>query len=114
MPPIAAHVGKYFDFCRKIIKEDQYTRLMEGSARKRCEWLVQQNRYIMIRDRDWDKIFADILDNPKSFERYYPMVRVQITSDKVRYIVQAIAINDDLYQYVNSNYCSEGTSRYGE
>lgn len=114
LPPIAAHVGKYFDFCRKIIKEDQYTRLMEGSARKRCEWLVQQNRYIMIRDRDWDKIFADILDNPKSFERYYPMVRVQITSDKVRYIVQAIAINDDLYQYVNSNYCSEGTSRYGE
>ena len=114
LPPIAAHVGKYFDFCRKIIKEDQYTRLMEGSARKRCEWLVQQNRYLMIRDRDWDKIFANILDNPESFERYYPMVRVQITSDKVRYIVQAIAINDDLYQYVNSNYCSESTSRYGE
>jgi len=98
-PQIAEQVRKYFDFCRNIIKEDQYTKLMAESARKRCEWLVQQNRYIMIRDRDWDKIFGDIMDNPESFERYYPMVRVQISSDKIRYIVQAIAINDDLYHF---------------
>ena len=78
------------------------------------EWLVLQNENMLLRDRDWDKIFGDIMDNPNSFERYYPLVRVQVTSDAVRHVVQALAINDDLYQYVNSNYCSESTSRYGE
>lgn len=102
-PKIADQVRKYFDFCRNSIKEDQYTKLLAESARERCQWLVQQNRYIMIRDRDWDKIFGDIMDNPKSFERYYPLVRVQVTSDAVRHVVQALALNDDLYQYVQSS-----------
>lgn len=102
-PKIADQVRKYFVFCMEIIKEDQYTKLMAESARERCQWLVQQNRYIMIRDRDWDKIFEDIMDNPNSFERYYPLVRVQVTSDAVRHVVQAFAINDDLYRYVQSD-----------
>ena len=76
---------------------------MGRSAKERCEWLVLQNQYILLRDKDWDKILGDIMDNPKSFERYYPLVRVQVTSDAVRHVVQALALNDDLYQYVQSS-----------
>jgi hypothetical protein len=39
------------------------------------------------------------MDNPFSFERYYPMVRVKITEDSLIYLIRAIAINDDFYRY---------------
>ena len=35
-------------------------------------------RRMLLRDRDWDKIYADIMDHLESFGRYYPMVRGMI------------------------------------
>ena len=36
---------------RKKLKE-----LLEKEAKECCEWLVKHNRYILIRDKDWEKI----------------------------------------------------------
>ena len=54
---------------------------MTETPEARCEWLVFQNRSVLLRDKDWDKIFEDIMDNPGSYARYYPMVRVKIMED---------------------------------
>ena len=98
-PDLAEMVGEYFTFYRSIIKEDRFTELMNDTPKTRCKWLAYQNRNILLRDKDWDRIYGDIMDNPLSFERYYPMVRVKITEDSLIYLIRAITINDDFYRY---------------
>lgn len=52
-----------------------------------------------MRDKDWEKIFADIEENKESFGRYYPLFRVRIESDGLMDMSIALLINDDLYAY---------------
>ena len=76
---------------------------MNETVQTRCAWLVEQNRYILIRDCDWKKIFEIIETDKESFRRYYPMVRVKANTDEVQNLVIAIALNDELYEYLLKN-----------
>ena len=82
------------------------------SPNKRCGWLVKQNRSLMIRDCDWNKIFDDIETNEDSFSRYYPMVRVVLNSTNMIDLIKAIVLNDALYAYCKDNFtaCEGGES----
>lgn len=71
-----------------------------GGARERCLWLASENRHVPLRDVDWERIFDDIMDHPESFARYYPMVRVKITSDAVERTVRAFVTNDELWSHL--------------
>ena len=50
-----------------------------------------------IRDRDWERILTAIEKVPGSFLRYFPLWRIKLNSNPMRYIVMALIINDDLY-----------------
>lgn len=89
----------YFQFYQSTIAEERFVELMDKSAKERCEWIVEQNRSMLIRDIDWEKIFTDIEEHRESFERYYPMVRVALNSEGVSNLVKAIVLNDDFYEY---------------
>lgn len=39
--------------------------------------MIEQNRYYLMRDKDWKKIFKSIKGDENSYARYYPMVRVR-------------------------------------
>ena len=93
----------YFKFYNNLITEEYYEELVKKSAVERCEWLVQQNKSLLIRDKDWDKIFGDIEENEEVFARYYPMVRVRVNSRDVQYLVCAIVLNDELYSFLQGN-----------
>ena len=56
-------------------------------------------KYILIRDKDWEKIFTDIENNGDSFGRYYSIMRVKMDSDSLVDMCSALMINDDLYDY---------------
>ncbi len=96
-PDMEEQIGRYFAFYRSIVNEDRYAELMTETPEARCEWLVFQNRSVLLRDKDWDKIFEDIMDNPGSYARYYPMVRVKIMEDGLIHLIRAIAVNDAFY-----------------
>lgn len=98
-PILAESLEKSYAFYHSIISEDNYKKLMEDSEVIRCEWIAMKNRNILIRDKDWNKIFTDIQENKDSFERYYPMVRVQINSEDQLRMITAIVLNDELYDY---------------
>ncbi|MBE5924382.1 MAG: hypothetical protein E7271_07940 [Lachnospiraceae bacterium] len=106
-PGILKSLGKSFAFYRSILEEDSYKELMRKDYISRCRFLVDQNSSIFIRDTDWRKIFKDIRENDESFARYYPMVRVSITSKNIAYMINAIVLNDELYEY-----CFELASQY--
>lgn len=110
-PDIEEQAGRYFAFYRNLLEEEKYNELMQRTPEERCEWIVIQNRSILLRDRDWDKIFRDIMENPAAFARYYSMVRVKITGDSLIYLIRAIAVNDDFYKYVfelEAKFCKTG------
>ena len=81
------------------LEEEDYANLMQKSAWERCEWLVYQNRYFLMRDKDWETIFTHIFEQETSFERYYPMMRVKCNTDNLVYLVRSFALNDDFYEY---------------
>ena len=87
------------EFYSSIAEEEKCKILMGQSAEKRCEWLVEQNRMLLMRDCDWNKIFADIEENEHSFLRYYPMVRIELKKEGVIYLTKAIVLNDALYEF---------------
>lgn len=95
-------IKNYFEFYQSLLQEEQLTKLMEGTTHERCEWLVYQNRYFIIRDIDWEKIFDDIETNKESFQRYYSMMRVKADDVKTQSLVKAIVLNDDFYTYLIS------------
>lgn len=88
-----------FRFYNNMSTEKSYGELMEKSAMQRCEWLIQQNRTILIRDKDWEKIFSDIEENEDAFARYYPMMRVELESMDLVYLAMAFVLNDELYSF---------------
>ncbi len=98
-PIIKESLIKSFVFYHSLSKEENYKKLMECSSHARCTWLIENNRAFLLRDKDWEKIFTDIEENSQSFARYYPMMRVKLTSDKLVSMVKAIVLNDDIYDF---------------
>lgn len=103
-PGLLGSLKKSYEFYSSLTKEDWYKELMVQSPNKRCSWLAEQNRSIMIRDCDWNKIFTDIETNEESFSRYYPMVRVILNSTNMIDLIKAIVLNDALYAYCKENF----------
>ena len=98
-PGLKDAVSESYAFYQGVLDEDKYRQLMTLSPEERCQWLAATNRCMLLRDRDWDKIYADIMDHPESFGRYYPMVRVMINSEEVASMVRAFVTNDALYSF---------------
>lgn len=98
-PAIEKSLLKSYEFYSNIIREDRFAELMGQSPQDRCRYLIRNNRSITLRAEDWNHIFTDIETRKDSFERYYPMVRVQINTEDIMDMVRSIVLNDDLFQY---------------
>ena len=81
-----------------MTEERQYKELMEKSYEERCIFLIEQNRQLLLRDKNWRNIFADMEQNPKSYERYYPMVRVKADYRELNRLIMALVLNEELYE----------------
>ena len=69
------------------------------SAVERFGWLVEQNRYYLIRRTDWEQIYENLEVNPESFARYYSLMRVNCASDDLNNMAMALMLNDELYSH---------------
>ena len=96
-PDFKKALNTFFGFYHGMTKETYYQELMTKDPRERCAFLLEQQKTFRILDTDLEKIFRDICENERSFERYYPMVRVVINDQNHRFLVTAIVLNDALY-----------------
>lgn len=101
-PQLQEVLKDFFAFYDSVSEEDFYKELLKKSWKERAEWLVEQNEYFLLRDKDWEKIFADIQQDENAFARYYPMMRVKITSEHVIQVIKALVINDEFYEFCKS------------
>ena len=97
-PGMKENLQELEKFYRELLQEEEYDELLEKSRKERCEWLQENNRSIVIRDTDWEKIYTEIEESKEAFARYYPVMRVQMNSDAVIRMSRAYMINDDLYE----------------
>ena len=102
-PVLQENILRNFEVYSKAACEELYGYLMQKSGKRRCEWLVENNRELLIRDMDWNKIFTDIEENESSFLRYYPMVRVKLNQENLVHLTRAFVLNDEFYEFCKSN-----------
>ena len=98
-PAMMKSIGKSRQFLDSLLKKSEYHFLMERDAAFKCRWLVEQNRCLLIRDMDWEKVFQDIENRAESFSRYYPLFCVKMDCDELVDMCKAFMINDDFYSY---------------
>lgn len=96
-PQLAKSVGASRKFLDSIVDEKRFEKLMSQDAKSKCKWVVEHNKYILIRDIDWDKVFNDIENNPDSFARYYSLMRAKVNSQQLNDLSIALFLNDDFY-----------------
>lgn len=88
-----------FAVYRKALEETYYEELLHKDFPEAIRFLIEQNRYILLMEESWKKIFHDIEENIATLERYYPMIRMKITKNEQHQIIQALVLNDEFYQY---------------
>lgn len=98
-PDIKEAIALSMRFLEPALEEDKYKELMKGNARKRCRWIIENNRYFLIRDKDWDKVFKNIEENENAFSRYYKLFRAKLNDEDTLNMCIAFLINDELYDY---------------
>ena len=97
-PRILKALKKSAEFYRKALDEPRFAELMQADYKERCRYLEIQNRYIKLMNFTWDKIFDDIRNNPESFKRYYPMVRIEVNKSNTHDFIRAYVANDNFYE----------------
>lgn len=85
-------------FFKGILQEPTFSELYQKDYKEQCRFLEMQNRSLKLMNSVWLKIFEDIKNNPDSFKRYYPMVRVKITNSTTHNFIRAYIENDDFYE----------------
>ena len=95
-PQFLEDLQGFFRFYESVLGEDHYAELMDKGA-DACFRFLAEALQMLLRDRDWERIWETLQHNPDSFQRYYPAARVEITSNVVANIVRAIMTNDDFY-----------------
>lgn len=98
LPEMYEQLEDWLSFYHEVSEENDCKSLRERSAKDRCSYLAQ-NSNILIRDSDWEKIFDEVENTPASLDRYYPMTRIVIQTTGAKYIVTAMVINDDFFEF---------------
>lgn len=98
-PVLAESLGKSRKFLDEILCEPEFTELLCKSASEKYRWIIDQNRYILIRKTDWEQVYKNLEKSPESFARYYSLMRVDSGINNIYKMTSALMINDELYQY---------------
>lgn len=98
-PNLAKSLGGSRRFMDTLLEEPLFEELSGKSAVEKFGWLVEQNRYYLIRRTDWEQIYENLEVNPESFARYYSLMRVNCASDDLNNMAMALMLNDELYSH---------------
>ena len=97
-PGIMENLRSVEMFYRELLQEEEYEELLNKSWVERCKWLQENNRKIVVRDTDWEKVYEEMEEQEEAFARYYPIMRVVIDSNAVLQISKAYLMNGDIFE----------------
>ena len=92
--------------CRRLMDEiameEETLGFLEKEAEECYELLQEWNRYILIRDKDWERIFHNIKEARENFVRYYALLSIDMRTQNIIDLCKALMLNDALYKYSGS------------
>lgn len=89
-------------FCNHLLSGAHFKRLMKGSPEDRCRFLMDQSHKLQFLEKDWKKIFDDVMKKEDAFRIYYPMAWLDDPSGDVLEMLKAIAFDQNVYLHVLS------------
>lgn len=98
-PKLQEQIKEWIEFYKTATKEEYYAKISKKKFEEMFRYFALQNQSLHLMKDTWEKILKDIETHPENFERYYPMVRVSISSDAVQDLVRAYVENDDFYEF---------------
>lgn len=98
-PKLQEQIKSWVDFYKGALKEDYYAEISKKDFEAKFKYFALQNKCLHLWKESWEKILKDVEENPESFERYYPMVRVSINSEDAQGFVRAYVENDEFYEF---------------
>lgn len=101
-PQLRDVLKEFFLFYDSLTEEDEFKQLLKRPCEDIMKWLVEQNEYFLLRDKDWEKIFTEIQQKENALAKYYPMMRVKITSEHVRQVIIALVVNNEFYEFCDN------------
>ena len=102
-PKVWENTFSMFKFYLSATEEDTLQELKNEGAESCIDFLCKNNRSITLLGDDWDKIFDKIKSDVEIFNRYYPAVRVKVTSNNVEHILRAFVLNDELWNFLSTS-----------
>ena len=103
-PELKNALTKLFKKYMESLEEDTFLLLKEQTVVMQFKCLTQIKQDILLRDKDWEKIFNNLENDKESIKRYYMILYLKISDDRIYHIVKAIMLNDDLYNHLVENY----------
>ena len=93
----------------KIKNFEGYVKLKNLSVKKRFQYIVNNNKYFLIPDFYWKKIYKKINDD-NNFLRYYSLIFIAgIPRDQIE-ILKSLFVNDELWKHLKKLSKVEGLS----
>jgi hypothetical protein len=103
-PIICSSMKGLYKLYLSLQEEDEYKRFFKEEVNEHFRFLIKCNKYVLLRDCDWNRIYSDISNNPKSFGRYYTMVCTKVSHDNIIYILRAWTLNDQFFEQCRIEY----------
>ena len=98
-PGLAESLGGSRKFLDEILSEPEFSVLLCKSVKEKYRWIIDQNRYILIKKEDWEQVYRNLEESSNSFSRYYSLMRVDSGKNSLYKMTTALLVNDELYQY---------------
>lgn len=92
-------LGKSMGFLNSLKERASCKFMMKKDIQEKFEFLVERNRYFLLQEKDWEKIYNDMQNNQDAFGRYYSLFMTEMTSDKLVKMGIGLLLNDELYEY---------------
>ena len=87
-------------YLKMLDKQDVYKNFLNKGTKIRFEFLVKwSENKIILRDKDWEKIYKDLDKSNDAFEKYSSLLYLDLSNNQIYELVRALIVNDDLYQH---------------
>ena len=77
----------------------EFSELISKGPFEQFRWLITRKLPFVIRDKDWEKIYNEIISKETAFARYYSLAKLSVSWEDHVYAVLALFVNDELYDY---------------
>lgn len=98
-PKLLKKIKDRVKFYKEITKEAEYANVSKKDFKEKFKFFALQDNHLCLMKETWEKILKEIEEKPETFERYYPMARVKITSDSEQNISRAYVENNEFYEF---------------